>query len=278
MSGSLILVATPIGNLGDLTPRALEVLQTADVVYCEDTRRTRTLYAANGLKANHLVALHEHNEVSQINEIIERMTRGESVALASDAGTPGISDPGSRVVAAVVAAGFTVTTAPGASAVIAALGISGLPTDRFVMEGFIPRKGAERTACLDSWSTEQRTIVFYESPKRVSATFIELAERWPDRPAAVVRELTKIHEEVLRGTIGEVAQLLSAREFQGEVTVVIGGAPPVAPVSEDVVRDALKAALDDGASVRDAAAHVAEVLGVAHRVAYELALQQRADQ
>lgn len=276
MSGSLILVATPIGNLGDLTPRALEVLQTASVVYCEDTRRTRTLYAANGLKVNHLVALHEHNEVSQIGEIVERIARGESVALVSDAGTPGISDPGSRVVAAVVAAGLTVTTTPGASAVIAALGISGLPTDRFVMEGFIPRKGTERTACLDSWSTEQRTIVFYESPKRVAATLMELAERWPDRPVAVVRELTKIHEEVLRGTVREVAQILNSREFQGEITVVIGGAPPVAPVSEEVVRDALKAALADGASVRDAAAHVAEVLGVAHRVAYELALQQRA--
>lgn len=275
MSGSLVLVATPIGNLGDLTPRALEYLQTADVVFCEDTRRTRTLYSAHGLKVAHLVALHEHNEVSQIADIIGRISRGEVVALVSDAGTPGISDPGSRVVEAVVAAGLTVTTAPGVSAVIAALGISGLPTDRFVMEGFIPRKGAERNDWLDSWNHEVRTIVFYESPKRVAATFAELAQRWPDRAAAVVRELTKLHEEVLRGTVKELAERLAEGEWQGEITVVLAGAPPVAPVSEAVVLDAVKNALAEGASVRDVAAHVSEALGVPHRVAYELALQQR---
>lgn len=275
MSGRLILVATPIGNLGDLTPRALEYLQSADVVYCEDTRRTRTLYSANGLKVGHLVPLHEHNEVSQIADIIDRVMRGEVVALVSDAGTPGISDPGSRVVAAVASAGLTVSTAPGASAVIAGLGVSGLPTDRFVMEGFLPRKGAERAAWLDSWNHEERTIVFYESPKRVAATFLELSERWPDRPAAIVRELTKIHEEVLRGTVGELAAQLATKECQGEITVVLGGAPPAAPVSDAVVLEAVKNALAEGASVRDAAAQVSEALGVAHRVTYELALQQR---
>ena len=275
MSGSLIIVATPIGNLGDLTPRALAVLQSADVVYCEDTRRTRTLYSANALKVAHLVALHEHNEMSQIAEIITRITKGETVALVSDAGTPGISDPGSRVVAAVVDAGLVVTTAPGASAVIAALGISGLPTDRFVMEGFVPRKGAERSAWLNGWDSEQRTIVFYESPKRIAATVAELADRWPDRRIAVVRELTKLHEEVFRSTPVELARRLASGEIQGEITVVLAGAPPAAPVSEQLILEAVDNALGEGTSVRDVATQVSDALGVPHRVVYELALQRR---
>ncbi len=275
MSGALVIVATPIGNLGDLTPRALEILQSADVVYCEDTRRTRTLYSAHGLKVAHLVALHEHNEMSQIGEIIERITRGETVALVSDAGTPGISDPGSRVVATVVEAGLTVTTTPGVSAVIAALGISGLPTDRFVMEGFVPRKGSDRAAWLDAWDSEQRTIVFYESPKRIAATMNELAGRWPDRHVAIVRELTKLHEEVLRGTAGELSTSLANSELQGEITVVMAGAPAPAPVSEAVVLDAIDDALADGATVRDVATQVSAALGVPHRFVYELALQRR---
>lgn len=275
MSGSLIIVATPIGNLGDLTPRALETLSTADAVYCEDTRRTRTLYSAHGLKVGRLIALHEHNEMSQIAEIIDRVTRGETVALVSDAGTPGISDPGSRVVAAVVDAGLTVTTAPGVSAVIAALGISGLPTDRFVMEGFVPRKGAERAAWLQGWDTEQRTIVFYESPKRIAATMAELAERWPNRRVAVVRELTKLHEEVLRGSTSELAERLAHGELQGEITVVLAGAPPAEPISEQLILEAVDNALAEGTSVRDVATQVSESLGVAHRVVYELALQRR---
>jgi 16S rRNA (cytidine1402-2'-O)-methyltransferase len=273
--GQLVLVATPIGNLGDLTPRALAYLQSADVVFCEDTRRTRTLYAAHGLKVGRLVSLHEHNEASQIGEIIERITRGEVVAVVSDAGTPGISDPGSRVVAAVVRAGLSVTTAPGPSAVIAALGVSGLPTDRFVMEGFLPRKGADRAAVLATWVQEERTIVFYESPKRLAATLAELAERWPNRAAAVVRELTKVHEEVRRGDLRELAEWSARTAVQGEVTVVVGGAAPAAPVSAALIAEAVARALADGASVRDAAAFVSTSLGVAHRVVYEIALQQR---
>jgi len=275
MTGMLVLVATPIGNLGDLTPRALQTLQDADVVYCEDTRRTRTLYSAHGLRVAHLVALHEHNEMSQIAEILERITRGETVALVSDAGTPGISDPGSRVAAAVAEAGLTVTTNPGASAVIGALGISGLPTDRFVMEGFVPRKGAERASWLDGWDREQRTIVFYESPKRLGATLSELARRWPERRVAVVRELTKLHEEVLRGTTSSLADHFSSTETLGEITVVLAGAEAPQPVSDETVLRAIDEALAQGDSVRDVATHVSEQLGVPHRHVYALALERK---
>jgi 16S rRNA (cytidine1402-2'-O)-methyltransferase len=275
--GQFVLVATPLGNLGDISRRALELLERADVVYCEDTRRSSTLFSAHGIAVRQrLRALHEHNEAALCGEIVERVTRGELVVLISDAGTPGISDPGSRVVAALAEAGLLVTTAPGPAAVIAALTISGLSTERFVMEGFLPRKAGEREDFYSQWEREPRTIVFYESPQRLSTTLTEMAARFAGRRVAVAREITKLHEEVLRGTLAEVALIVAEREVLGEIVVVLEGSNEVETVDEMSVRLALAEQLDRGASVRDAVAHVEQLLGSAHRTTYLIALELRA--
>ncbi len=277
-SGQLVVVATPLGNLGDISRRALELLASADVVYCEDTRHSSTLFSAHGIAVNRrLRALHEHNEASLCAEIVERVRDGQVVVLISDAGTPGISDPGSRVVAAVAEAGLVVTTAPGPAAVIAALTISGLATDRFVMDGFVPRKAGERDLLYARWAREERTIVFYESPQRLAGTLDELAARFPERRVAVAREITKLHEEVIRGTLERVASLIAQREVLGEIVVVLEGAPEAPAVGDEMVRAALAEQLAGGASVRDAVSFVADSLGVAHRGVYQLALALRAE-
>lgn len=278
-AGELVLVATPIGNLGDLSPRALAVLTNADVVYCEDTRHSRVLFSAHGLhSAGRLQSMHEHNEAAQTEEIARRVRDGQLVALICDAGTPGISDPGARVVAALVDEGLRVTTVPGPSAVIAAITVSGLPSERFVMEGFLPRKAGERDAWYRSWAREARTIVAYESPQRVAAVVRELAEYFPERRVAIVRELTKVHEEVIHGTLRDVAIELGTRGVLGEVVLVLEGAPERPPADEVTVRAALADQFANGASTRDAAEAVSELLGVSRRDAYELALDQRGDE
>jgi 16S rRNA (cytidine1402-2'-O)-methyltransferase len=277
--GELVVVATPIGNLGDISRRALELLTSADVVYCEDTRHSRTLFSAHGIPVKgRLHSLHEHNEVSQCEDIVARVREGQVVVLISDAGTPGISDPGSRVVAAVAEAGLRVTTAPGPAAVIAALTISGLATDRFVMEGFVGRKVGERELLYRQWIREPRTIVFYESPQRLSTTLNELSVHFADRRVAIVREITKFHEEVVRGTVREVADIFGARDVLGEIVVVLAGAPAALAVDDETVRAALVDQMASGLSVRDAVSYVADTLGVAHRSAYQLALQLRASE
>jgi 16S rRNA (cytidine1402-2'-O)-methyltransferase len=274
--GMLVLVATPLGNLGDLSARAIDLFRTASVIYCEDTRHSRILFSANDIPTGgRLESLHEHNEAAQSGHIVERVRAGELVVLISDAGTPAISDPGSRAVEAVVAAGLPVSTAPGPSAVIAALTVSGLATDRFVMEGFVPRKSGERAERYGEWARERRTIVFYESPQRVTATLAELATLLPDRRVAIVRELTKIHEEVLRGTVAGVAERLQARDVLGEIVVVLEGAPEPARVDDAVILAALEEQWNDGATTRDAVDFVAEALGVARREVYQLALDAR---
>lgn len=274
--GQLVVVATPLGNLGDISRRALELLATADVVYCEDTRHSRTLFSAHAIAIHgRLQSLHEHNEASLCDEVVARVRGGEVVVLISDAGTPAISDPGARVIAAVADAGLVVTTAPGPSAVVAALTISGLPTDRFCMEGFVPRKYGERALLFAQWAREERTIVFYESPQRLANTLDELSRLFAGRRVAVAREITKLHEEVIRGTLEEVAALLSSRDVLGEVVVVLEGATPAAPIDEATVRRALLDQINDGVSVRDAVASVAEALGVAHRDTYRIALEVR---
>jgi len=276
--GQLVLVATPLGNLGDISRRALELLSTADVVYCEDTRRSSTLFSAHDIPVNgRLRALHEHNEASMCEQIVAQVANGQTVVVISDAGTPGISDPGARVVAAVAAAGLTVTTAPGPSAVVAALTISGLPTERFAMEGFLPRKSGEREALYAQWRNEPRTIVFYESPQRLGSTFTEMVAHFGERRVCVAREITKIHEEVLRGTVADLARVVSDREVIGEIVVVLEGSHEVEIVDDDLIRAALRDQVDEGATTRDAVAFVAESLGVSHRSVYQLALQLRAD-
>ena len=276
--GQLVLVATPLGNLGDLSPRALEFFRRADVIYCEDTRHSRVLFSANGIASGgRLQALHEHNEVAQSEHVVTRVREGQLVVLISDAGTPGISDPGTRVVAAVAAAGLRVSTAPGPSAVVAALSISGLPTERFIMEGFFPRKANDRARLVASWAEEERTIVFYESPQRLAGVLSELAQTFPDRRVAVVRELTKLHEEVIRGTTLEVAAVLEQRVILGEIVVVLEGGEPVIDVDDELVRRALREQFSSGVSTRDAVDFVSETLGASHRVVYQMALEVKKD-
>ena len=274
--GQLVLVATPLGNLGDLSRRALELFRTADVIYCEDTRHSRTLFSAHDIPTGgRLQSLHEHNEAAQCALIVERVRSGELVVLISDAGTPGISDPGSRVVAAVANAGLTVSTAPGPSAVIAALTISGLSTERFVMEGFLPRKSSERAVLYRQWEHEERTTVFYESPQRIKSVLAELAQLWPQRRVAVAREITKLHEEVVRGSLEEVASVIASREVLGEIVVVLEGVSFTEVIDDSVILAALSEQIDSGATTRDAVDYVAKVLGVARRDVYQLALDAR---
>jgi 16S rRNA (cytidine1402-2'-O)-methyltransferase len=268
-AGTLHLVATPIGNLGDLSPRAVQVLGAVGLVCCEDTRRTGRLLQHAGVHAARLAVCNEHTETSRIAEVLEVLGDGRDVALVSDAGTPGISDPGRRLVAAVVDAGHLVSTVPGPSAVIGALVVSGLPTDRFVFEGFLPRAGRERAERLAEVAAERRTVVLYEAPHRIQRTLADLTGACgPERPVALVRELTKLHEEVLRGTLGTV----QPDPPRGEFVIVLGGATEVAATpGDDQLRDALRAELASGASRRDAAATVSRTFGVARRSVYALA-------
>jgi 16S rRNA (cytidine1402-2'-O)-methyltransferase len=270
----LVLVATPIGNLGDLSPRAVQELAAAAVVYCEDTRRTKALLSHAGLTGVRLQSLHGHNEAARLPDVLERLSAGDTVAVVSDAGTPAVSDPGARVACAAAAAGATVTVVPGASAVLAGLVVSGLATDRFCFEGFMPRRGPTRRRRLEALAHEERTTVLFEAPGRVAATLADIAEVCgADRLVAVARELTKLHEEVWRGSAADAATVFGAHEVRGEVVVIVAGAESAqtAPADEDV-NAALGAQLAAGASVRDAAAAVAEDLGVTRRHAYALAL------
>jgi 16S rRNA (cytidine1402-2'-O)-methyltransferase len=275
MNGRLVLVATPIGNLGDLTPRAVTTLQAADVVCCEDTRRTRELLTHSGIKQKRLISLNEHNEADRIPGVLARVRIGELVAVVSDAGTPGVSDPGGRLVAAAVAEGLTVEAVPGANAALTALIVSGLPMDRFCFEGFLPRRGADRHRRMAAIADEERTVLVHESPQRLAATLAELAEVCgAERPVAVARELTKLHEEVWRGSLEDAATWFAERQVRGEVVVVLGGLPPgSAPeVGDAELESHLQRELDKGARVRDAAAAAAAELGVPKRRAYAAAL------
>ena len=282
--GQLVLVATPIGNLGDLSPRARAVLASADLICCEDTRRTRALLSASGISAkgpqgDRLLSLHGHNEASRLDRVAAAVAGGATVAVVSDAGTPGISDPGAWLAAQLSAAGETVSTVPGPSSVLGALVVSGLPTDRFCVEGFLPRKGPERRRRIGALMADARTTVVLEAPNRVAPTLAELAAVDAGRPVAVVRELTKVHEEVWRGTLEEAATAFAAREVRGEVVLVVGGAPAAAPAGEAVVEAAVRAALGDdpAAGPRQVAELVAAALGVPRRRAYEAALRVRGD-
>jgi 16S rRNA (cytidine1402-2'-O)-methyltransferase len=256
-SGQLVVCPTPIGNLEDVTLRVLSALREADVVACEDTRRTRVLLDRYGVKA-HTVSYHEHNEAARASELVERMREGQTVALVSDAGMPLVSDPGFVLVQACVAAGIGVEVLPGPSAALAALVVSGLPAQTWRFAGFLPRKKGELAQLLRS-TTE--TLVAFESPRRVGAALAVLAELDPDRPVAVCRELTKVHEEVVRGTAAELAERYASEEPRGEVVVVIGAAPAgeadVGPALEALAR-----LVEAGAKARPAAAVVSELTGV----------------
>jgi len=269
MSGMLSVVATPIGNLADLTARATDVLSTADLVLAEDTRHTGRLLAHIGSTVPQR-SLHEHNERARVDEIIALLEGGAHVALVTDAGTPLVSDPGLALVRACADAGIPVVPIPGASAVLAALVASGLASDRVAFDGFLPRRGSARTERLAELAHERRTVVLFLSPHRADDDLADLARTCgEDRRAALCRELTKLHEEIRRGTLAELRDGV-ADGVRGELTLVLAGAqPPAAPEVDDgagVV--AVEALIAEGCSTRDAVARVADELGLRRRVLY----------
>jgi 16S rRNA (cytidine1402-2'-O)-methyltransferase len=274
----LVVIGTPIGNLGDLSPRAVDALRRADVIACEDTRRTRKLLSHTGIPAEgRLRSVHAHNEDREAARIVDEVRDGKTVVYATDAGMPGVSDPGARVVLACREAGAPVEVIPGPSAALAALALSGFAADRFVFEGFLPRKGKVRAERVAAIAIEPRTVVCFEAPGRVPGTLTDLAKACGDeRLVCVAREITKLHEEVFYGPLGVAAALAHASDPRGEHVIVVNGQPlDTTPASDQVLDDALQAALDRGLSARDAAAEVATALGVPKRRAYEAAITRK---
>lgn len=272
----LTLVATPIGNLGDLSPRAREVLGAADAVLCEDTRVTGQMLTRHGMSAP-LLPLHDHNEAEMVPRLLERLQAGQRLALVSDAGTPLVSDPGYRLVRAVIAAGLPLSATPGPNAAVMALTLSGLPPHPFLFLGFLPPKSGPRAAAVAKLRAAERaglaaTLVLYEAPHRLAETLAALAEGFgPDRPAAVARELTKRFEEVRRGRLAELAAHYAGHEALGEICIVIGPAPE--EMTGEAELDAqLRDAMRGGASLRDAAAMVAAATGLPRKQVYARAL------
>jgi 16S rRNA (cytidine1402-2'-O)-methyltransferase len=279
-NGILYVVATPIGNPGDVTARAIRVLDEADLIACEDTRRTGRLLAAHSIRTP-AVSYFEHNEERRTPELIDRLKRGAKIALVTDAGTPAISDPGYRLVRAAHEAGVRVAAVPGPSAVVAALSIAGLPTDRFAFEGFLPTRANARRAALKRMAREERTIVIFEAARRLGETLDDMAvEFGAARMAAIVRELTKTFEETVRGTLGELARTFKTREALGEVTLVVEGGRKSndtaaenkggmdASVTVDVLREA-------GLSLKQASTVVAKLRGLSRREVYQNAIRTR---
>ena len=273
-AGRLLVCATPIGTLGDTTLRVLEAFRVADTIAAEDTRVTRKLLARYDVTTP-LERCDEHTIERQAPLLIERMLGGQVIAFVSDAGTPGVSDPGARLIAAAVDAGVQVEALPGASALLAALVVSGLPMRRFYFGGFLPRKAGERRRELEALASLDATLVFYESPHRTAASLAALAEAYPGRSAVLARELTKLHEEVVRGPVEEVAEQIAAREsLKGEVVLLVG--PPVVsatpePVDVDHVQAKVDALVADGSSRSAAVKVVAKELGMSRSQAYDIA-------
>ncbi len=270
----IILGATPIGNLGDATARLVTALEQATTIASEDTRTTQRLLQALGVQNRpRLIALHDHNERQRAGDLVER-ARTEDVLVLSDAGMPTVSDPGYGLVAAAAAAGVTVTVLPGPSAVLSALAVSGLPTDRFAFEGFAPRKAGDRARLFTELAAETRTLVFFEAPSRLAEVLSAMASAFGgDRPAAVCRELTKLHEEVKRGSLAELAAW-AAEGVRGEIVVVVGGAAARVVSEADAVAQVL-ALVADGIRLKAAAAEVSAATGLSSRDLYQAALAAR---
>jgi 16S rRNA (cytidine1402-2'-O)-methyltransferase len=273
--GMLVLAGTPIGDPQDASPRLVAELQSADLVAAEDTRRLSRLTSALGVKVGgRVVSYHEHNEAAKTPDLVEAVRAGSRVLLVTDAGMPSVSDPGYRLVVAVVAAGLRVTAVPGPSAVLTALALSGLAVDRFCFEGFLPRKAGERSKALAALRSEPRTMVFFEAPHRLSVTLAAMTEAFgPDRPAAVCRELTKTYEEVRRGPLSELVEW-TAGEVRGEITVVVAGAVAAVADPEAAVAMVL-ARLAEGERLKEAVAEVAVDTGLPKRDLYAAALAAR---
>ena len=268
MAGSLYLVATPIGNLEDITLRALRVLREVDTIACEDTRHTRTLLDHFGI-AKPTVSCHEHNEAARARELVEKLAGGASIALVSDAGTPLLSDPGYRLVSATIEAGIAVVPVPGPSAVLGALAASGLPTDSFRFCGFLPPKSGARRKLLEALCGESATLVFYEAPHRILDALADVAEVLGPRPVVVARELTKVHEEFLRGSAAEIRERLSERpSVKGEFTLLVGKADASAVEHATPIDEAVRALERQGMARMDAIKQVAHERGLSKRDVY----------
>lgn len=277
--GRLDVVATPIGNLADLSPRARETLAAADVVAAEDTRHTGALLQALGI-SRPLVSLHEHNERDRIEGLLSRLAAGQRLALVSDAGMPLVSDPGFALVRAAIAAGHAVSVVPGPSAVLAALAVAGLPTDRFCFEGFLPQRGGARRKRIEALAREPRTLVLFESPHRVAALMTELAEAFgAHRRAAVVRELSKTWETVYRGTLAELSEIAAndPNFGRGEITVVVEGAPEDEGEGDEALAARLLPVLRRELPPARAAAVVSQLTGVPRSRLYDRLSDQESD-
>ncbi|BAY40484.1 hypothetical protein NIES2111_48690 [Nostoc sp. NIES-2111] len=270
---TLYIVGTPIGNLEDITFRAVRILQNVDLIAAEDTRHTGKLLQHLQVKTPQ-ISYHEHNRTSRIPELLEHLHNGKAIALVSDAGMPGISDPGYELVKACVEAGICVVPIPGASAAITALSAAGLPTDRFVFEGFLPAKGQQRREYLEALETESRTLIFYESPHRLRETLQDLAEVWgSDRQIVLARELTKLYEEFWRGSIEDAIAHYQQREPQGEYTVLVAGKPPSqTQLTEEQLKAELQQLISQGISRSQASRQLAKYTSLNRRQVYQLAL------
>lgn len=274
--GTLHVVATPIGNLEDVTLRALRVIGEADLLFAEDTRHTRKLLDRHGIEARPL-SLHAHNEQSRIEKALEVLAADGRVAVVSDAGTPLVSDPGDRLVQAAIAAGHRVEAVPGASAVLAALAVSGLPVQPFTFLGFLPRRAGERAELLDAYRARPETLVLFESPKRLAKTLVELAAALGDRSACVARELTKLHEEARRGRLSELAEHFEGGT-PGEITIVIDGAPaPSLPTDVEVDAE-IRSHIAKGERPKEIAAQLARHTGRPKRDLYARVLALRSEE
>lgn len=275
--GRIVLAATPIGNASDASARLVSLLQTADIVAAEDTRRLQRLLRALEIRVHgRIVSYHEHNEVTRTAELLEQVAGGKTLLMVTDAGMPSVSDPGYRLVEAAIADGVEVTMAPGPSAVLTALALSGLPTDRFCFEGFLPRKTGERNSRLAELADERRTMVFFEAPHRLEVMLRSLHQvLGADRPAAVARELTKRYEQVLRGPLAELLEWAETTEVRGEIAVVVGGAPPAAPANPADRVAAVAALVDEGIRLKDAVAAVAEESRISKRELYAAVIAAR---
>jgi len=270
-SGRLFVCATPIGNLGDVTLRVLDALRDADAIVAEDTRVTAKLLARYGIETR-MERFDEHTAAQRTPVLIERMLAGERIALASDAGTPGVSDPGAQLIAACVEAGVPIDALPGASALLAAVTASGLPMQPLYFGGFFPRKAGERRAVLERLAELDATLVFFESPKRMASALASVAEVLPDRVAAVARELTKLHEEVMRGPVAELAAAVAERDLKGEAVLLIGPPPPREIVIDtEALRAEVEALVVAGSTRKDAIRRVAEDSGVPRNDVYAAA-------
>jgi 16S rRNA (cytidine1402-2'-O)-methyltransferase len=273
-AGRVVLVGAPLGNVGDASARLREVLASADVVAAEDTRRLARLARDLGITVTgRVISYFEGNDERRTPELLDALAGGATVAVVTDGGMPSVSDPGYRLVRAALDAGFDVTAAPGPSAVTTALALSGLPSDRFVFEGFLPRTGSHRRSRLRELAAEPRTLIFFEAPHRIAGALTDLAAIFgADRPAAVCRELTKTYEEIRRGALSELAAWAASEEPRGEITVVVGGAParPAERPDDDTLRAAVADRESGGMSRRDAIQAVADEYGLRKRDVYTL--------